>query len=428
MKTKNHKNHLLVQSLFSISMQTLYYLSCVLIILYLTVSCAVVKFVKINHVIKNIDAEKFYRDTVDVMYRDHLYLHATINDSISGWFILDTGAPTILFGDYDFGRKYVKIDFSGLNSSQSSYIHKNNTLRIGETTFERVPIIVINSSLDTPNCQKPAVLGIIGHEILRKGVWQLNYAKQQIIISDNSDNLFTDKKTDFHRSYLPQYSLFSRETEIKLFNLLGKDQHKYLIIDTGFIGSILMPKDSATAIEQPLYRRNDLKSPVTDTNGITVEKEIQIDYVYSNEFENKHGDTLSIMFMDLPEVFQTRYEGLVGNALLENFIITLDNPKKQLVLQRQKSLFKPVYSYGINYSYTNEGIYYIYYIDSTLIDQSLIPLVSVGDSITSINGLSPKKGHCEINTNLPKKVTFDLVNGKKSISITLERRTIFGDH
>lgn len=115
--------------------------------------------------------------------RDHIIVNVSINDSIQGEFILDTGATTVTISESLASR--LKIDFSKIQPIEviladgKKILAKPYLLRsvqLGDARIENVMSIIM------PAPPSPGIDGLLGMTFLRNFIIQLDTSKNKLIL------------------------------------------------------------------------------------------------------------------------------------------------------------------------------------------------------------------------------------------------------
>jgi len=136
--------------------------------------------------------KSYYKIKMHPIASNHFKIISKIN-GVKGMFILDTGASTT-FIDLKLEEKFklttqpsiVKASGAGPDKIDT-LLSKNNTLSIGGWVKTRFPIALIdlsyvNDAFESINT--PAVDGIIGADILKKGFAVIDYEKRYLYLKN----------------------------------------------------------------------------------------------------------------------------------------------------------------------------------------------------------------------------------------------------
>jgi clan AA aspartic protease (TIGR02281 family) len=129
------------------------------------------------------------RDFQEVLFdlpahnRDHIIVKASINDSVQGEFILDTGATTVTISESLASR--LKIDFSKIHPIEVILADGKKILakpyllssvQLGDARIENVMSIIM------PAPPSPGIDGLLGMTLLRNFIIQLDSSKNKLIL------------------------------------------------------------------------------------------------------------------------------------------------------------------------------------------------------------------------------------------------------
>lgn len=123
------------------------------------------------------------------LHDNHIFVDVKVNDSKELKFIFDTGAASTVISEKEADRLNISHDgFSAIRSQRGPkfvYYSNYNQLALGEVSLTRVkmvhlPLKHLNKALETQ------VHGIIGQDILKKYIIEINYDQSSIIFHDPS--------------------------------------------------------------------------------------------------------------------------------------------------------------------------------------------------------------------------------------------------
>jgi len=134
-----------------------------------------------------------HNDTIPFYYSNsgHILIDVSLEDDTTTYpFILDSGANNIIFNKEDSDIELENNGFSfGIGASRNffwSRIKKLNKIQLGSLTFENIHL----KSVDY-NAECFEAYGLIGTGIMRHLVWQIDFEKSVIIVSNeiNKDSI-----------------------------------------------------------------------------------------------------------------------------------------------------------------------------------------------------------------------------------------------
>jgi hypothetical protein len=280
------------------------------------------------------------------LHNNHIFVDVQVNESKPLKFIFDTGAAATVISETEANRLEIIHDgFSTVRSSHGPkfvYYSDYNDLTLGEVALNRIkmvhlPLKHLNKALET------SVHGIIGQDVLKKYVVEINYDQALIILHD--PETFTPP-SGYHQQ---SFDLISGRPYIdgsfQLSNgelLAGKFQ-----LDNG--------SGSFVTLYSPFVEQHHLTRKIGRTHQIfTMSFSGAIDRNYAGRLKEFEFGWFSLS--DIPiRLNQSHYYkkafkdgiGHIGNALLKRFNIIFDYHHHQSYWQPNQSYaneFKLAYS------------------------------------------------------------------------------------
>jgi predicted aspartyl protease len=272
-------------------------------------------------------------------------------------FIFDTGAPTTVSPELSKELNLKKISVS-LNKSENDPLKNSfpivDSMVIGNIKFLNVGAAELEmSKIINTDCKFGN--GIIGANLMKNCIWQINYSTQELFITDNLSKL-QNLTNAIKINFTPAPS-----TGTPILNVLVNDTtHINLIIDTGFNGFI-----SFSTMDNDKFLKsiaeNNIRS--VDSKGYSSvygkDEATNLSYlIRSNMQINGHT------FQNLPMAFgryknvSERKNGVIGNDFLKNFIVTIDWINNLIYLSpiSEKPIHDNIITYGIKYGFTRNKL------------------------------------------------------------------------
>lgn len=317
----------------------------------------------------------------------HFYIYATINDSIEGRFLFDTGASG-LYLDSTFVSQHSSIIKSNLDTARMR--------GAGATGYKQVFLIkdtvniaVGNYAHNFTNSPILKLTDINGENIA--GIIGNQFIQNQILIIDNKRSVLTIDSIANQKEY---------ETEIP-FNYI--DGRIYLPVDLNIkenqksTANLLMDLGCADAIILNSQYFNSIESQY-----ILSEEIIDYTILYGGALGgNSNGGELRITSVKLGNDIinnpiisfskdtlgafsKTNYDGLLGNEILDRYNYAIDYRNKKLYLKKNENSKKPFKSSlsGFYAMKTNDiaTVMSVYYQSDAYKNG-----IRLGDTIVSIN-------------------------------------------
>jgi len=275
-------------------------------------------------------------------------------------FILDSGVgTTILFNINSrdsIGLKNVeKIKLKGLGSEEpiDAILSKGNIFKINNLSSTNQNLYVIfDDSFDISSKLGITVHGIIGYEILKDFVVQINYGSKKITFYDSENYIYKRCKKcetfDLEFNKLKPYV----NVGVKLDSYSNKITPVKLLIDSGGSDSMWLFENSHPDILPPQKFFNDYLGE--GLSGSIQGKRSIIKGIVLGKFELKNP---TVSFPDSLSIahalqFEER-NGSIGANILKRFTVTFDYKKNKLTLKKGSSFNEP-------FRYNMSGIELVY--------------------------------------------------------------------
>lgn len=152
---------------------------------------------------------------------------AFINVKINGQefrFLIDTGAPNVISAKVAKSFMLPTVSYTAIRDAHGK-IKKQQLVRIPELAIGEVDFInfaaIVSDFSQSPVFGCLQIDGIIGANMMRHAVWQIDYNNKQVIIANNLDQLGVNQQdyltANFNttKQYTPQFDITIRNTEIK---------------------------------------------------------------------------------------------------------------------------------------------------------------------------------------------------------------------
>jgi hypothetical protein len=388
-------------------------------------NCNIIRGVKIEYAR---DAERmmpytnFKREIPFKTVNGHIVIEATI-DGKKGNFILDTGASTML--DEDFSNN-LSLNILGKSKHKDATGKKKilktvalNNLTIGDIAFEK--IIATTGGLDIikvlklKNCID--ISGLIGANVMNKGVWQIDYRRQKITITDTRDSLHfpSDKKTI---SFDARGGAKKPVIKLKMNGIDLGDA----VFDTGNNSTIGMSNKTAsaflpfkTAIKQYRYGSGAFGMYV-DTSYTAKLPNL----TFGQNFETMHTIvTVNSHLTDLT---------LIGYQFLKDYVVAIDWKYQEITFyDYQPSKENPYFTFGFTPLFQNEKLIVGGIMIQSAADKAGLKL---NDEILEVNGIDCRKiahaTYCDLKYTDADTVRLTVKKGDKEVNYTLTKTDLSG--
>jgi len=267
--------------------------------------------------------------------------------------------------------------------------------------------------------------GILGYNILQTFYSQIDYRKEQIILTDNIEKLPNYSQIQWI-AYKPS---IKQETPI-IKAAINDSIEIDLFFDTGYSGGINLNSSKLYDILLSGQSENTLKYFSKQSIRIRGENDEIKESIILNTSNFTIGDVfakeINIGISNLPE---REFDGVIGNKFFENFIITLDYKNKRIGFIQQQNMTPDNNTFGVSYV-ASKNIITV----SSVFEKSEAYNLGIrpGDELYSINGVKVSdlndNDFCEIYRDEYKFqdsqdsiLTLEIIKDKKAIEYVLKK-------
>ena len=323
-------------------------------------------------------------------YNNHLYFEAVIRDSIPALLVFDTGNTNLLLdstfyaehfatqgtlrkafiGGAGNGRQMANVDMSGWEYRVGSFAHKDQTA------------VVINLRKILGN----NVSGMFGMEFVRGRKVEFNYADQYMHFRDNEqpDNSYTCIDCKW---------LDNTQTRILVPVKIALDatttREGMFLVDMGSSGTISI--NSSSVAKMGLTNHSDVQKMVYAVGGIGGSRTDNLVKLASVELGGLKVSNIRADYSGnaTGALADTRYDGLIGNELLERFDVIFDFAECKMYLRANRNFDTPSrYFFGVALTPHKD-----HWVVNGLLEGGKAEKAGVkrGDRIVKINGKMPSE-------------------------------------
>lgn len=350
--------------------------------------------------------EKNFKTTIPFEYRNGFIV---IKIEIKGEtydFILDTGSSNVLskelnaklgilpLGSEDVGDVY--------GDTQRLEYTKINKIKIGGVNFlETVAAISDFNSVTLISCLD--VDGIIGSNLMRHAVWDFDFKKQTITITDTESNLKIPANHKESKFYIGYAGIPSITTKVNGMTVLNNT------IDFGFTGGVILPfkvfeKQKNKRIKKWVKSYGEGFTGIYGSKKNITSYNSKIDEIKIGNLTVKNRIVYSAPFM----------ENIFGLAFFKNYRVILNWKIKRIKMIEVNPLKDEVYlNYGLNYSYKNSLIY----VSALTENSNASKYLKIGDQIVSVDDKNYLSIDLDEWCKITEKGVFDDTKNKITISI-----------
>ncbi|WP_025742654.1 aspartyl protease family protein [Aquimarina pacifica] len=366
--------------------------------------------------------QKDFSVTIPFEYRQGLMI---IKAEIGGNtydFILDTGASNVLSKDLNVKLGLQPIDaalvYGSQGASQQLEYTSVKTITIGGIGFTNT-IAAIHDFNAVTELACMNIKGIIGANLMRQAVWDIDFKNQNITITNTEESLEIPseyKEAKFFIGYQGTPSIITNVNGIRVLNNR---------IDTGYNGNISFSKLEF----QKLTKDKKLTNYVTGTGitGVGIYGAGKTETFYKGLIEKM---TLGKLTLDSPIVasFSGRNRKLIGVEFLKNYRVIFNwNTRRIKFIETTPSSNSSFDTFGYGLSFEENKIYIRSIIEKSSADRSGL---QIGDQVLGLNDIDcstiSAEQWCEKSKNdwitpSEKSITMTINRDNKVTKINLEK-------
>ncbi len=358
-------------------------------------------------------------------------------------FLLDTGvSKPIIFNILNISdslkvnnTKTIYLRGLGSQDKIEALKSKDNTIKIGNAIkFNQDLYAIYNADLDfTPKLGVP-IHGIIGYDVLKDFIVEINYSKRFLRLNNPNTFIYKDCKNcevfnlEFHNNKPYMYGMAT---------INAKNVPVKLLIDSGGSDAIWLFEDSSDSISSGNNYFNDFLGH--GLNGSVYGKRSKIDRFTLKDFKMKN---VNVAYPDESAIYLANTmkgrNGSVSGNILKRFNIILDYRRAKITLKKNGN-FKKRFSYdksGISLQYNGYRVVKTRYKDYSTKAQQSSGSNDVAPSYVASNtyevSLKPAFAIVELRKGSPAEKAGLLIgdvilniNGKGTHNFTLQQITHF---
>ncbi|MBA5629504.1 aspartyl protease family protein [Moheibacter lacus] len=276
-------------------------------------------------------------------------LPISINGSIPLNFVLDTGSPYTIITNLNAIqhfqlRKGKRISVSGLGrdiQTIEAYSSKENTIQLGKAVSNHTDIVLIfEEGFDLSGRFGIPIYGIIGYDILKDFIVEINYGKHKVIFYE--PNFFHKKKELRKYNALP-IEIKGKKPFLQLnAQIAGNEVDLQLLVDTGSTDALwLFEKEK---VQIPNNHIEDYLG--YGLNGEIHGKKTRISNLKLGAYELKNLTTSFPDSISVSNVIRNNRNGTVGSEVLRRFNTIYDYQEKKLWIKKNR-FFKEEFHYNL---------------------------------------------------------------------------------
>lgn len=348
-------------------------------------------------------------------YKKQIIVSATINKETYR-FLFDTGGYNMLNKDIATSNKLIPFAEQFLNSSNG--ITKPSGI-VTLPNFTLGGLDFVNASAYTIDMSNPGKLncmvngGIIGSSVIKKCVWQIDYTRKTIIMTNALGNVNLSKdaiKVPVH------FNMYKQPYVLMRIN--GKQE--MIMFDTGCSYPLWLSSREVAQVGKLATHRTTITGSNIETHNGSTQTDLNVISI--------DATLADLNFTQIPAYYQEsdNFLSLLGNPLIKDYIVTLNFPERELYLESiNKGHQNGWKSYGITFGFKDNS-----YIIESIVHGSAAEKAGLlsGTVIASINGKRLCTDYCSCNDYFNALLSGEapiiliLKNGKK---VNLNKEFIF---
>jgi len=368
-------------------------------------------------------ADESYYETVDFEQRKgFIIIKARINGE-EREFILDSGAPNLISKSLAEQIGLTKASEGRAIDSKGQIgfleIVTLDTISIGSLSFTNTAAMVFE--LDSiPDMYCMGVDGLIGANLMRHAIWDINFEDKDIILTDDLSRLEND-----NNSFAVDFTTDVQGTPY-FHAQLGENKLKNIMFDLGSAGSISVPYKS--------FRKIIKTEEITVLRGYGARSYgifgHCFDTSYSALTRQLHFDELHMDSIVISSDKSSKAHPIMGTNILRDYHFILNWQENQIIFKDKNKNARDKRSFGFAYSLQGDKLYVMYvFEDSPAGNAGII----AGSQIMEIYGQDVEKlsvdEYCRLTAEKYKEETLYLTikEGDSTREVVLTKEFLFKD-
>ncbi|WP_242131925.1 aspartyl protease family protein [Aestuariivivens marinum] len=276
-------------------------------------------------------SKNYYTEIQYKNIRGKLIIPVTINNTNYN-FLFDTGAPNLISSALmkeikSSNSKSISVSDANQNKQRMELI-SIPLLTLGNVSFKNTSALVFNGTNNLVfDCYK--IDGIIGSNILRKSIVQIQSEKNLIILTNDLNKLQLNKQTGM--DLVLQSNQSSPYISINIKD--KKNAKENVLIDTGASGFYDMCKSNYKTLEEYNILSHSTRGEGTSSIGLFGNSEAETQYLVKIPEIEIDGHT----FTNISTITTSDDNSRIGADILEHGIMTLDFKHKRFHFDAYKA-------------------------------------------------------------------------------------------
>lgn len=341
-----------------------------------------------------------------------------IIDSLTYDYIFDTGGYNTVTTQIMENAKLpalMQVEVGSSNKIKSKInLSKIPSLRVGHVIFEDVGVFNFDfTASPVINCYTNG--GLIGKSVIEKAVWQIDYRKSVIRVSDQLDrmpNLANGEKIKIELD----------QTLNPFLKLTINGKQETFLLDLGYGGLLSLTRKTASSVKSKKILTIEGEGKAS-ANGI-LQETTNVKLVESMRIGNFE------LYHQPAYYTQSNNYNTLGSALAQYFIITLNFRDKELILTPYPDATNHFETFGFSINTDGKKIYISSLFNNFPAQQMGLAL---NDELRAVNGIqlsndSPCDGYFYVNNLLKNEddVTLIIQRGEVQKEFKLHKQKPFG--
>lgn len=297
--------------------------------------------------------QKFAKFPFD-LHANLIVLKATLDDSDTLRFILDTGVTSTIITDPKRAKsldlKYVrrvKLTGAGEGGDLTANVSVGHQIRIGDIVASKQNIVVLDEDvLKLSEFLGVSIHGIFGHDIFSNFVVTIDFEQKMLYLTDPNKFRYKNSMGTIYPIVLTQSKPYTDAIAMVSNN---KEIPMRLVIDTGAGHALLLSASEKDPIQLPqkVMRANLGRGLNGEINGhIGRVDKIRMGTLEMDDILASFPDSLSFS-MKFPPSNQGR-QGSIGCELLRRFTVTLNYRDGYMILKPIKNRIKETFEHDMS--------------------------------------------------------------------------------
>jgi hypothetical protein len=314
---------------------------------------------------------------------DYLLIQAQVSEKAEPQtFIFDSGIKSLILDHNLADQIALEQTLSLANNAVYGLLPQIN---LGEATFQQIGTFAVDFSAPGQPLQCLSKNGVVGANLLRHGVWQINYRDQTVTIANDIEQLkqiAPDGDHHLAQNPIPLLLEFRQDNRPVIQLQVNETSRINALIDTGWGGSIQL-------------RNGDFPETINDSPLLTLEGRVETlagVQTFNQSLVELPSLTIGdLTLTDFPVLVGANDStqlplAIIGNDFLQHFIVTFDWVNGNLYLDQQSpasDLYPQFEGYGFQAMVQGQQLIITGLQYPSPIEQAGL---HIGDQILTING------------------------------------------